>query len=117
MSGVRAPIELARLLTGSPVRLSKIQRKGCVYRFFNPRHGILKGVEGIEEASQLEGVLDIGIIKKTGDEVGNLENSLQRTGFVVTTGKSREEAVALADYVESIVQFDIESFGPVVEHV
>ena len=88
-----------------------------MYRFFNPRHGILKGVEGVREASQLEGVLDIGIIKNTGDEVGDLDNSLQRAGFVVTAGKSREEAVALADYVESIVQFDIEPFGPIVEHV
>ncbi|MCO5254557.1 MAG: ATP-grasp domain-containing protein [Bacteroidetes bacterium] len=108
VSGKNAPVVCAQILTGSNPDLTSIQSNGAVYRFFNPPHGILKEVKGVEEAKMLNGVLDIGIIKKSGDEVGNLKNSLERAGFVVTSGKNRQEAVKLANQVESKIEFIIE---------
>ncbi len=108
VSGINAPIEAAKLLTNSPISLPKITKKGCVYRFFNPEQGILKKINNIDKIDSLEGVLDFGIVKKIGDRVGFLDNSLHRTGFVVTAGDTRCDAVALADHVETTIKFVVE---------
>lgn len=107
-SGVRAPVEFARLLTGDSVTLRKINKNGCVYRFFNPPQGILKEVRNLEKIKGMDGLLDVGIVKKAGDKVGFLANSHDRAGFVVTEGKTRNDAVLLADYVENTIQFIVD---------
>lgn len=107
-SGIKAPVEFAKLLTGDCVTLQKINKNGCVYRFFNPSQGILKEVINFEKVKNLEGLLDLGIVKKPGDKVGLLENSHDRAGFVVTEGKTRKDAVALADYVENTIKFIVD---------
>ncbi len=107
-SGIRAPVEFAKLLTDERVLIKKINKNGCVYRFFNPPKGILKEVKNLEKIKDLEGLLDIGIVKKPGDKIGFLANSHDRAGFVVTEGKTRNDAVSLADYVENTIQFIVD---------
>ena len=106
-TGICAPVECARLLTGMRVVIPDAERKGVVYRFFNPPYGILERVDGIEKARAARGVIDIGIVKQPGDIVGDLHSSLERVGFVVTNGNTRDEAVESADRVESMVKFTI----------
>lgn len=108
VSGINTPVVFAQLLTGEKPNLANIQRNGVVYRFFNPPHGILKEVIGLEEVRKWEGILDVGITKKKGDEVGNLKNSLERAGFVVAKGENRNEAQILANKAEEFIKFDIE---------
>lgn len=108
VSGINTPVVFAQLLTGQIPDLSNIQRKGVVYRFFNPPHGILKEVKGVDEVRSWDGVLDVGVTKKKGDEVGNLKNSLERAGFVVASGKDRSNAQELANKAESFIKFDID---------
>jgi hypothetical protein len=40
--------------------------------------------------------------------VGDFENSLQRTGFIVTKGKTRVDAIAIANRAESMVEFIVD---------
>lgn len=110
VSGINTPVVFAQLLTGQKPNLSNIQRKGVVYRFFNPPHGILKKVEGLEEVRKWQGVLDVGVTKKAGQEVGNLKNSLERAGFVVASGANRLEAQQLANKAEECIKFEIDPF-------
>lgn len=108
VSGINAPVALAQLLTGSIPNVSTIKRRGSVYRFFNPPHGILKKVEGLEEVKNWPNILDIGMVKKPGEEVGNLKNSLERAGHVITAGDDREKAIALAEKAEQTVKFVVQ---------
>jgi biotin carboxylase len=108
VSGVDFVAESARVLTGGTPRVGAVLRRGCVYRFFNPPDGILRGVHGVEGAAGLPGVLDLAIVKELGSRVGNLVNSLERVGYVVTAGDDRDQAIARADAVEQAVRFDIE---------
>jgi biotin carboxylase len=107
VSGINAPVLQALWLTGNKLNIGNIKSAGCCYRFFNPRRGILKNVKNTENVWFMEGVLDFGILKKAGEEVGNLENSLQRTGFVVTSGSDRNDAIAKANQVEDILVFEV----------
>lgn len=108
VSGYAAPVLQANWLLGRPVEISKIEKNGCCYRFFNPPHGILKAVRNVDQAMKLDGVVDLGIVKQIGDEVGNLENSLHRAGFVVTKGRDRAAAIKIADDVEALIEFEVE---------
>lgn len=108
VSGVCAPVAAAQQLTSCAATLPQVVSNGAVYRFFNPPPGILKEVRNIDTAKAVDGVLDLDIVVSPGDTVGFLENSLQRAGFVVTAGKTRAEAVAVADRVESIIEFAVE---------
>lgn len=107
VSGINAPVLLAQWLTNQNISINEIQSNGCCYRFFNPPRGILESVEGMENAINFPGVCDIAIVKNIGEEVGNLENSLQRAGYVVTKGKDRQEAISIADDVEKIIFFKV----------
>lgn len=109
VSGINTPVVFAQLLTGQKPNLSNIQSNGVVYRFFNPPHGILKEVQGVDEVRSWNGVLDVGVTKKKGDEVGNLKNSLERAGFVVASGVNRLEAQKLANKAEANIKFIVES--------
>lgn len=109
VSGINAPLTYARLLTGEKVDLSKIESKGATYRFFNPSHGILKKVEGIEEVKNWENILDIGITKKVGEEVGDLRNSQERAGFIVSKGKDRDSALEIAIKADNAIRFELEN--------
>ena len=107
--GVNMVQELAKILTGETPDLTPKYQRGCVYGFFHPPPGIIKAIHGFEEAKAAEGVIDIGIFKKIGDEVGDLINSLQRVGFFVVGASCRDEAVKLADKIDNMVIFEMES--------
>jgi len=111
VSGLSGPLLQAAMLTGQAVNIENIEQNGCVYRFFNPEHGILVRVDYQAEAKTLPGVVDFGIFKHPGDEVGVLPNSLHRAGFVVTCGRDRAEAIARADHVEKTIRFVVNPLG------
>lgn len=107
-SGIDAPVIAARIATGQTVTRESPRRSGAVYRFFNPPKGILRAVRGLAEARAVEGVLDIGILKRPGDRVGELPNSLHRAGFVVTAGPDRDTAIRRADKASALVHFVVQ---------
>ena len=109
VAGVNMVQELAKILTDAKPDLATKYQRGCVYGFFHPSPGILKMVHGLEKAEAEEGVIDIGIFKSIGDKVGDLFDSLQRVGFFVVGASSRDEAVKLADKIDNMIVFEVES--------
>jgi biotin carboxylase len=111
VSGVNAPVETARVLTRQTVTLPPIQRRGSVYRFFDTPKGILRAHRNLDRARELAGVIDVDIHKTPGTLVGDLRDSMYRVGYIVTAGATRDDAVAVADRVEALVEIDIEAIA------
>lgn len=107
VSGVNMVQETAKILVGETPDLQIKHQRGCVYRFLCPPAGVVNAIHGIELAKGMPGVLDVDVLKKPGDKVENLINSLERSGFVVVEGKDRDEAVRRANEVEQTVVFDM----------
>lgn len=105
VSGVDMPCALADILCGDKPDIRPKRQTGACYRFFNPQPGVLQAVIGLEQAATLPGVVDIGMLKRPGELVGQLLNSFGRTGYVVTSGHDRKEAIERASLVERMVQF------------
>jgi biotin carboxylase len=108
VSGINAPVICASLLCGDKPIIEKTTSHGTTYRFFNPPNGILRNVKGMEKVKNLPGILDMGMLKKNGEEVGNLKNSFERAGHLIATGKTRDEAAKLADEAEKLLEFEID---------
>jgi biotin carboxylase len=105
VSGVPMVRESARVLVGDEPDLRIRHERGCVYRLFSPYGGAIRAIEGLEEARAMPGVLALGVTRKVGDVLGELENSLQRSGYAVVSGADRQEAVRRAAAVSDTVQF------------
>jgi len=91
-----------------PSALERELTQGAVLRFFKaPDQGVLKNISGIEEAKKIEGVMKIDFIIKEGDVLRPLTEDNDRVGFVITKGRTRREARALADRVEKAIKFNL----------
>jgi biotin carboxylase len=105
VSGVPMVRESARVLVGDEPDLRIRHERGCVYQLFSPYGGTIRAIEGLETARAMPGVLALGVTRKPGDVLGELENSLQRSGFAVVGGADRQEAARRAEAVSDTVRF------------
>ncbi len=105
VSGVCMPDALVKVILGKPVPLKEGPQKGACYRFFTPPAGFFERVEGIEEARKMRGVLDLGFSLLPGTRVVPVEADAARPGYAVTTGGTRQEAMANADRAISALRF------------
>ncbi len=97
VSGVPMPLALVRILLGEPIDIQPRYQRGACYRFFGPPPGLFMAAAGLAEARRLPGVLDMDVELKPGTRVGVIASDADRPGFVVTGGRTREEAMSAAD--------------------
>jgi biotin carboxylase len=83
--------------------------KGSAIRYFHTSAGVLRAVDGIEEAKQIPGVQEIMIVKDMGTEIMDIGNSVDRIGFVIAQADTAEEAVRVCEEAKSQIEFCIES--------
>jgi biotin carboxylase len=92
---------------GEPLEVPRPEpRGGAVVRFLVASPGSLESVEGIEEASAQEGILDARVYRRPGWVYAPLRSGSDRAGFVLSTGKSRDDALAKADRAVELIRFE-----------
>lgn len=67
--------------------------KGSAIRYFKQHAGVVKTIEGIEEAKTIEGIKQISIVHDIGEYVTEINNSVARMGFVIAQDKNAESAI------------------------
>jgi len=67
--------------------------KGSAIRYFEQHAGIVKSIEGIEEAKKVSGVQQISIVHNVGEEITEVTSSGARIGFVIAQDRDAEKAV------------------------
>ena len=80
---------------------------GAVARFLVPPEGVLQDVEGVDEARAVDGVHDVRIYREPGHVFGPFLRGADRAGAVLSTGDSREEALARADEAARLIRFKV----------
>ena len=110
VTGVNAPLELAKICCGMDPKINVEKKSHCTYRFFNPEErGILKNVNYASDLPKSDGVLDFGITLKKGDRFDGLVDSMHRVGYVVTRGTKRAESIQRANLIEKNISFNFEN--------
>ena len=68
--------------------------KGSAIRYFESHKGKLIGVEGVEAALAIDGVVEVDVVKKVGQEINDIESSTDRVGFVIGQDFIAPEAIS-----------------------
>jgi biotin carboxylase len=78
---------------------------GACVRFLVPPEGQLVRIEGVEQALELQGVLDARVYRAPGYRFGPFRRGADRAGFVLAHGDSRDDALARADRAAERIRF------------
>ena len=62
-------------------------------------------MEGLDEARDMDGVLDARVYRPPGWVFGPLRRGADRAGFVLALGSSRDDALARADRAAESIRF------------
>jgi biotin carboxylase len=81
------------------------QAGGASTVFLTAEPGELEGVEGVEEAEAVDGVLRVRVYRRPGFAVGELRHGADRLGAVQAVGGSRDEALERARAAAALVRF------------
>lgn len=107
VTGVEMFKEVVRIASGErPVALTPQRARGCVYRFITPRPGRVRRTSGLEEVKSWENILDCEVLIGEGAEVREVKTGVDRAGFIIAGGETREEAIALADRAEGHIRLE-----------
>jgi biotin carboxylase len=90
---------------GEPIELPAPEPNGgAVVRFLVPPEGVLRDVDGLEDALALDGVVDARVYRAPGWEFGPLRRGNDRAGYVLARGDSRDDALARADRAAELIR-------------
>ncbi|MBQ2715046.1 MAG: ATP-grasp domain-containing protein [Clostridia bacterium] len=82
--------------------------KGSAIRFIKTQSGVIKDVEGVEIAKEIEGVREIAFTKWIGDQVGEIGSSVDRVGFVIAQAENAEKAVEICESALETIKITLE---------
>lgn len=91
-------------LIGSPAK------RGAAIRYFKVKPGKLNGIKGIEQARNIEGVLNVEINVSPGDMIPEVKSSSDRIGQVIAIGEHVDEAAKRAEQALELVKFEVNEY-------
>jgi len=97
-----------RIALGEEPDLTQKLHKGSAIRYFNAPCGVIRAIEGVEEAQRIPGVQEITFVKQVGEKSGDIGSSTDRVGFVIAQAESAEAAVAVCERVLETVKITVE---------
>lgn len=108
-TGYDYPRELATVLTGAPPKLVPGAPAGhLVWQYFSVPTGLLRSVEGFDEAQAHPSVIDAQLYVSPGSVVPEMTDDLKRPGYVLVLGATEAEADATAERLAGRVKFLVE---------
>jgi biotin carboxylase len=81
---------------------------GACVRFLVAPQGVLRQVEGVEEALAVDGVRWARIYRRPGWRFGPLRRGADRAGAILAVGTSPEDALERADRAAQAVRFQVD---------
>jgi biotin carboxylase len=81
---------------------------GSCVRFLVAPEGVLRSVDGVEEAAGVEGVRWVRLYRRPGHRFGALRRGADRAGAILAVGATREEALERAARAAEAVRFRVD---------
>ncbi len=102
---VKATIQIA---LGEEPDIAPKYCKGSAIRFLDAPLGTIAGIEGVDEAEQVEGVAEVALTKQIGDRSGSINSSTDRLGYIVAQAEKSGLAVQAAQEALSRIKIQIQ---------
>ncbi len=82
-------------------------KRGSAIRYFEQKNGIIKNINGIEDAENSEGIIGVSIVHGVGERLSEIESSTSRMGFVIADGDSAEQAVERCEKAINLISVEM----------
>lgn len=93
-SGVDIVACVVQLALGEKPEITRFEKpKGVAIRYIAPSPGKLVQIDNLEEARSVSGVTDLEIKYRIGDEIPEVQSSLDRTGWIIAEAETAQQAV------------------------
>ena len=102
---VQATLKIA---CGEEVDITPKYNKGSAIRYFDLPNGIIKSIKNVDEALKIDGVKEITFVKNVGDEVTDINSSVDRVGFVIAQADSAKEAIHICSEAIGLIKIEVE---------
>lgn len=97
-TGVDMVTAVINIALGQPVDYkAKYEKGSCIRYFMKPVVGRIKEIRGIEEIKNMDGVVQVSLMKQVGDIAVPLKGSGDRIGFVIVQRDTVEDAIKCCD--------------------
>lgn len=96
-----------KVALGEDLDITPTLNCGSAIRYFDVPHGIIKSIEGVEDAKKIPGVRQITFTKEVGEESTSITCSNDRIGFVIAQGKTADEATKACEKAMSLIVFRV----------
>ena len=97
-----------RIALGEYTDLKSGFNRGAAIRFIQSSVGVIKSIKGIDAVKKDPNVIEFVLLKRAGDKISEMRNSLGRIGYIITQGNTREEAVRFCEQAVEKIQFEME---------
>lgn len=107
-TGIDMVKETIKVACGKTPNIEKKCRRGSAIRYFSTSTGILKRIDGVEEAKKIPGIQEITIVKEIGTQITDIGSSVDRIGFVIAQANTVDEAVKICEKAINEVRISVE---------
>lgn len=81
--------------------------KGSAIKYFNQNAGKIISINGIKEASKIEGVQQIVLLDSIGSHINEIKSSNDRIGYVIANADNVDSAINICDKVLNSIKIHI----------
>lgn len=107
-TGIDMVAATLKLACGEEADISPKFNKGSAIRYFDTSVGILKNIEGVDEAKSVTGVKEISFVHDIGEKIGEIGSSVDRIGFVIAQGENSHFAINACERARNFIKIDFE---------
>jgi len=107
-TGIDMVARTIKLVCGEKINVEKEFNKGSAIRYFVTKPGVIKNIENVEEARNIEGVKELSLVYNIGDRVEEIGSSTDRVGFVIAQAETANDAIKICNKAIETVRFSME---------
>lgn len=100
---IKATIDMA--LGNIPDITPKIEMSSAI-RFIKGPIGIIKSINGIEDAKRVAGVVEVSLTKNVGDTIDDIHSSTDRVGYIITQASTVNKAISICSKINDTITFN-----------
>ncbi|MEC7641039.1 MAG: alpha-hydroxy-acid oxidizing protein, partial [Nitrospinota bacterium] len=100
----KAAIEIA--LGGQPMDLKPKKAWVSAERALTPVPGKILSIQGVDEARKIKGIAEVILMNEAGDIINELKSNLGKAGYVISVGKTRQEAIQRNDLARRTIKIE-----------
>lgn len=97
-----------RIALGEKPDLIPKYQKGSAIRYFKADHGKIIQINGIDEASKLDGIQQISVVHDIGEVINGIKSSGDRVGFAIAQANSASNAIVICEKANKMIHVEVE---------